>query len=182
MQITSPVQIGGLADSKMREAIGAVCVHWSLLELMVERVIANLKESPGTVTYEGDLAHRLDDLKAAAKQTLDQEDRERISEIAGFIKKLKEERHRIAHGLWALDHEGNFYSIFYRDKAGRPDRPATCEDIRAVKLLIWEAHEALSPFAGPGKFVGLPPSHIPTKQVPPRPVLPPDKRAKRNKP
>ena len=68
MQIKNEVQISGLANSKMREAIGAVCVHWSLLELMVERVIANLEGNPSVVTYKSDLAHRLGDLKVTAKR------------------------------------------------------------------------------------------------------------------
>lgn len=182
MKIRKEVHISGLADSKMREAIGAVCVHWSLLELIVERVIANLKGDSSTAEYISDLAHRLDDLKTAAKAHLSAEDSERISEIAGYIKKIKEERHRVAHGLWAVERDGSFVSLFPRDATGNIPRPMDTEEIRGIKLRIWEAHQALKPFADLSQPVVLASPHKRKKQVPPRPALPPDRRAKKNKP
>ena len=53
----------------IRERIGAISVHWSVLELMVERVIATLEGNPGIVTYEKKLARRLEDLKKLARKT-----------------------------------------------------------------------------------------------------------------
>ena len=182
MQVKKELQISGLADSKMREAIGAVCVHWSLLELMVERVIANLQGNPSAVTYQSDLAHRLDELKALAKRQLCPEQQARISEIAGFIKKLKSERHRIVHGLWALDTSGNFISLFPRDASGHIGKARHQGDIREIKLLIWQAHEALRPFADFEQSVELSSPDIPAKQVPLRPVLPLAQTTKKNTP
>ena len=180
MQVKAEFQISSLADKPMREAIGAICVHWSLLELMVERVIATLEGNPRTVRYTSDLAHRLHDLKAAAKKHLCPEKRNRISEIAGFIKKVGKERHRVAHGLWALDASGNFMSIFPRDESGHVGKPMDTKEMRKIKLLIWQAHEALKPFADLGQSVELSSRHRPSKQVPPRPVLPPAQKAKKN--
>ena len=103
MKITKEVQISGLADAKMRGQIGAVCVHSSLLELMVERVLANLQGKAGMVSYSEDLAHRLDTLKAVAKaSTLSDYDKKTIVQIIGRIKTLLNDRHRVIHGLWRL--------------------------------------------------------------------------------
>lgn len=182
--ILRDAHISGLADSKMREAIGAICVHWSLLELMVERVIANLNGDSRAVTYKADLAHRLDDLKKAAKSltpSLTPEKRNRISEISGFIKKVKEERHRAVHGLWCLDSSGNFKSLFPRDASGHMERDMDFVELRQIKLRIWQAHEALRPFADFSQAPVLSSPHKYAKQVPPRPVLLPDSQSKKNK-
>jgi hypothetical protein len=55
-------RLTGVADRAMREQIGAVCIYWSLLELMVERVIANLEGRPGVATYNDDITRRLESL------------------------------------------------------------------------------------------------------------------------
>lgn len=139
---------------------------------MVERVIANIEGNSGVVTYKSDLAHRLDELKKAAKANLCSDQSHRISEIAGFIKVLKEERHRIAHGLWGLSADGNFISIFPRDATGHVGKPMDANDMREIKRLIWQAHQALSPFADLGQSVELSLRRTPSTQVSPRPVLP----------
>lgn len=181
MKITKETQISGLANHDMREAIGAICVHWSLLELMVERVIANLEGRPGTVTYTKDLSHRLDDLKAVAKAKLPKDRRQRLSQIIGFIKDLKEERHRAAHGLWGMDDDGNFISLFPRDASGRIEQPTDREELRNIKRQIWDAYGALGPFVDLSKSVVLASPHKHRTQARRRPVLPPDPQATQNK-
>ncbi len=145
----------GIADNKMRAQIGAVCIHWSLLELMVERVIANLGGSSQIVTYTEDLAHRLDTLKKLAKAKLSANDVEDLRKIRSEISRLKEERHRIVHGLWGLDTNGNIASIFPRTKSQKLEKPMTTQDVRTVKLEIWQANAELKKFADLSKSPAL---------------------------
>lgn len=146
MKITKSFEITGLAHSKMREAIGAICVHWSLLELMVERVIAQLEDHPRSVTVKEDITRRLPVLKNLAKK-LPPGAANKLRELAGEIKTLKDERHRPVHGLWGFDEHGNIHSIYFRDSAGQPDKPMSTNDMRQIKLKIWNLYQRLEKFA-----------------------------------
>lgn len=145
-----------LVNHKIRGQIGAVCVHWGLLELAVERVIANLRGDPGIVTYEEDVGHRLDTLKALAKEKLAPDVAAEISEIAGEIKNVGHERHRVVHCLWAMDKDGEVISVFARSKIDDPSKPMDAEAVRQVKLRIWRVIKRLMKFVGPEKRAVLP--------------------------
>ena len=111
-----------LAGNPMREQIAGVVIHWSLLELTVERVIANLEGRHENVKFEGGLVERLTLLKRLAKRKLSEKQAAEIVEIAGEIKTLTNQRNRVVHGLWGLDEKGELASIYYREKRGKPSR------------------------------------------------------------
>jgi hypothetical protein len=102
-------KITGL-DRAMREQIGGVCVYWSWLELMVERVIAKLEGKPGVVTYDGkpDFAGRLRKLRKLAETHATpvfgaEIHKAEIHKILDRIENLRPHRHRVVHGLWGID-------------------------------------------------------------------------------
>lgn len=171
MKITKLLQIGAIADEPLRGAIGALCVHWALLELSVERVIANLKGNPGIVTYSEDLGHRTDTLKRLAKASsaLLAGESNTLCILASEIKKLCHERHRYVHGLWGLDIDGSLINIFPRAKDGAPARPATPAAIRLVKLRAFSLHKQLLTFVDSTRVVALPSRRKQNPKVPPAP-------------
>ncbi len=62
-----------LASGPMREQIAGVVIHWTMLELTVERVIANLEGRRGEVKFEQNLDPRLGSLKKLARKKLSKE-------------------------------------------------------------------------------------------------------------
>ena len=42
----APVHVHSLADKAARECVGAVFLHWAILALVTERIIADLPRSP----------------------------------------------------------------------------------------------------------------------------------------
>jgi hypothetical protein len=167
MQITQ-TKITALADMAMRQEIGAVCVHWSLLELMVERVIANLQGTPGIATYQEDLGHRRRTLKKIANKhlSLSEAQKATIRAAAGDIKILAEERHRIIHGLWGMNARGEVVSIFPRTDKKPQARPMDREAIRAVKLQTFRVIKQLEPFADREAAVALAYQRKPPREAP----------------
>ena len=143
-----------LKDRMIRERIGAISVHWSVLELMVERVIATLEGNPGIVTYEKKLARRLEDLKELAK-TRPTDEAEELVTIAGDIKSLSHKRHRAIHGLWGLDTKGRLLSQYPTARNGQVEKTMTPDDLKQLKLQIWR--KGIRPL---GKFA---PFHVPTE-------------------
>jgi hypothetical protein len=141
-----------LRDSAMREQIGAVCVYWSLLELMVERVIADLERKPGRVSYKTALTRRLEKLKTLAGEHLPGHAAE-IDEIADQISELSKDRHRVVHGLWAIDETNAIvWAIRLGAKLPEPrEKQMQLEQIRQIKFRIWETYKRLEPFGGRGK-------------------------------
>ena len=135
-----------LARGPMREQIAGVVIHWTMLELTVERVIANLKGRRDTVRFEQNLDRRLKPLKQLAKKNLPKEQAAEIVEIAGGIKALINERNRVVHGLWGLDDKGELTSIYYREKRGNRSRPMNSHDVRQIKLETWDKIRRLRRF------------------------------------
>lgn len=148
MKVTKELHISGLADKDMRAAIGAVCVHWSLLELMVEYTIADLEGRIARVVYTEDITRRLEVLKTLAWAKLPAEQAQYIAETSGYIKTISEDRHRAVHGLWAMDTEaGNIVSIYPRAKRDDHAKPYVIDDLRETKRKIWDAYLRLRRFA-----------------------------------
>ena len=139
-------RITKLTTGPMREQIAGVVIHWTMLELTVERVIANLEGRRGTVRFEQNLDRRLKPLKQLAKKKLPKEQAAEIVEIAGEIKALINERNRVVHGLWGLDDKGELTSIYYREKRGDRSRPMNSHDVRQIKLETWDKIRRLRRF------------------------------------
>lgn len=139
-------RITKLTTGPMREQIAGVVIHWTMLELTVERVIANLEGRRGTVRFEQNLDRRLKPLKQLAKKKLPKEQAAEIVEIAGEIKALINERNRVVHGLWGLDDKGELTSIYYREKRGNRSRPMNSHDVRQIKLETWDKIRRLRRF------------------------------------
>jgi hypothetical protein len=155
MKATQRINLTGLADRAMREQIGAVCIHWSLVELMVERVIANLEGRPGIVTYDDDVTRRLRLLKQLARKHLSVDLADQIATIAGAVKELREDRHRIAHGLWGIDETNTIVSIYPWAKNEPRGKAIDAKEIREIKLRIWRVYQQLQPFADHGRSLAL---------------------------
>jgi hypothetical protein len=150
------MRITGLSDKRaMREQIGAVCIHWSLLELMVERLIANLQGNRNVVTYHAPIKTRIEVLEKLARKHLPAS-ADKIAAIARTIKDLTAERDRVVHGIWGID-EANApmrMSLHLKAKKGKPRaRPMETEDIRDLKLRIWQTYRQLEQFADRGKIM-----------------------------
>ena len=139
-------RITKLTTGPMREQIAGVVIHWTMLELTVERVIANLEGRRGTVRFEQNLDRRLKPLKQLANKNLPKEQAAEIVEIAGEIKALINERNRVVHGLWGLDDKGELTSIYYREKRGNRSRPMNSHDVRQIKLETWDKIRRLRRF------------------------------------
>src|SRR5262249_52484136 len=149
--------ISAIADEKLRGAIGALCVHWALLELAVERVIANLEGNPQVIAYSEDLAHRTETLKDLAKSSgLTPAQKTTLCSLASDIKQLGHDRHRYVHCLWGLDASGNLISLFPRTKVGEQGEPASAAQIRQTKLKTWQLTKKLLQFVEKGPISVLP--------------------------
>lgn len=101
-KITAPMTPG------LREAIGAVCVHWALLELMIERVVAFQTKQSIDVAYDNDFGGNMDLLENYRKKrrrTLDPAVAAKWAELIEAGRKLAKERHRIVHGFGASSNE-----------------------------------------------------------------------------
>jgi hypothetical protein len=142
------LKIGTVTDPEMREQIGGVCVHWALLEMMVELVIANLEGKPNEVTYPDNLSRRLKTLKGLAERsTLQEQEKAEICEVASQIEATVDERHRVVHTLWAKDENGIVYSIHPWSKDRRKQgKPLHNEDVPKIKLHIRNLAKRLTPF------------------------------------
>jgi hypothetical protein len=142
------LKIDTVTDSGMREQIGGVCVHWALLEMMVELVIANLEGKPNEVTYPDNLSRRLKTLKSlAGKSTLLEQEKAEICEVASQIEAIVDERHRVVHTLWAKDENGVIYSIHPWSKDRKKQgKPLHDEDVRKIKLRIRKLAKRFAPF------------------------------------
>lgn len=150
--------VHAIANPQMRQAIGGVCVHWAILELSVERVISNLRGDPGVVTYQEDMGHALDTMKKLARESehLIQEQKNEIVDLAGKIKTLAQERHRVVHGLWGMDTAGQIHSLFPRSKPHEmPGRPMTEAEVVEIKRRVWRTGKALQKFASATQSVAL---------------------------
>jgi hypothetical protein len=146
------LEIRALTDPGLREAIGGVCVHWALLELTIERVLSHLAGDGGVLRYESDLGNNLQRLLSMAEdsQTLDEAQKSEIADLVGKIRSLRNERHRITHGLWGKDDIGAIHSIFPALKRNvEPVVPITIEDIRTVKLATFFLGKALRKYVDP---------------------------------
>lgn len=158
-----PLRISALADKHMRNQLGALCVHWALLELIVERVIAAWEGRGGKVEYKKDLAKRLPRLKELAREKLPVEQATAVENIASQIHALGHRRHHVVHGLWGIDENGNFYSVHPRTKLQKVAVPQNAQTIREIKLEAHRLFLALEEFAPPTAHIVL---ALPNKQWP----------------
>jgi|SRR5688572_8108041 len=146
------LEIRALTDPGLREAIGGVCVHWALLELTVERVLSHLTGEGGVLLYESDLGKNLERLLTLteASNSLDATQKSEIRNLVGDVRSLRNERHRIVHGLWGKDGNGYIHSVFAAIKRDvEPVVPITVEDIRQVKLKVIFLGKALRNYVDP---------------------------------
>jgi hypothetical protein len=151
-------KLTGLSDKAMREEIGAVCIYWSLLELIVERVIADLEHHTGTVVYKPYFKGRLERLEKLAKRKLPSATANEISKIKGAIEDLIADRDRVVHGLWVMDDAKGILSVHFGARLPEPrEKRALTQDIRQIKKRIFQTYQQLEPFAGRTKSVAVAP-------------------------
>lgn len=117
---------------------------------MVERVISKIdprRPDNALLTVREDIDRQLDRLKKLAHGKLPSAQVEEIRAIVGRIKTLKQERHRVVHGLWGIDPNGDVASIYFRDKSGTVMKTRTAPDLQRLKLDIWQEYLALEKIA-----------------------------------
>ena len=138
----------------LRDAIGSVCVHWALLEFVVERVIAFQTRQSIEVTYERDFGGNMAFLEKYLKDNpglgpvL-------VEEWVSLIKegrRLAKERHRIVHGLWHV--EGDTIISFFPElkSKGRKidaEQRMTVEGIHEFKRSLFKLGRLWAQFASP---------------------------------
>jgi hypothetical protein len=150
--ITIPV------DPFTRDQIAGVTIHWSVLELMVERVIAMLQGKGGVVEYAASLEIRVRKMKKLAKTSvsLSGEQRKELLAVSSLALALRSDRDRVVHGLWSMTDDGRLQS-FHPWARGKPTRPLDAQKIRSIKLDIFRLHRRLDRFvdvALPVQFFG----------------------------
>src|SRR5688572_22043298 len=127
------VEIRALVDPGLRGVIGGVCIHWALLELTVERVLSYIDGTHGLLRYESDLGQNLQRLSQVVESCdkLDASQKSHIRELVDQIRSVRDERHRVTHGLWGKDEDGTIHSVFPALRRNvDPMKPMTIEDIR----------------------------------------------------
>jgi hypothetical protein len=149
--ITAPTTPG------LRDAIGAVCVHWAVLELMVERVAAFQTKQSIEVVYENDFGGnmRLLEKHMEGHPALV----ESWTELIKTGRELARERHRIVHGLWHVEEPDTIISFFPELKGkGRkidPDKRMSVDGIHAFKRSVFKLGQRWRRFADPSDDVRL---------------------------
>jgi hypothetical protein len=137
----------------LRDAIGAVCMHWSLLELMVERVVAFQTKQSIEVTYEKEFGQNLDALEQHLK---DHPDIDPILALQWIWliaqgRKLAKDRHRIVHGLWHVEGDEKIISFFAELKRKKrkidPVQEVAVEGIQELKRAIFQLGQLWRQFA-----------------------------------
>jgi hypothetical protein len=146
------------ADSFTREQIAGVTIHWSVLELMVERVIAHLRGKGGIVEYAANLEIRVRYLKKLVKKSvlISTEQRKVLLAVCSLALQLRSDRDRVVHGLWSRTKDGHLLS-FHPWAKGKPTRPLDAKQVRRIKLQIFALHRKLDEFVDqtlPAQFFG----------------------------
>ncbi len=133
----------------LRDAIGAVCMHWGLLELMLERVVAFQTNYSTEVQFTSDFSKNLEALERRIKQEDAQPIlRQVVQELVDKARELREDRHRIAHGLWHIAANGDIISFFPQLKRKVvPERTMTIEQIHDIKRAIFDLSMRFRQFA-----------------------------------
>ena len=151
-------EIRAITDEGYREAIGGVCIHWALLELTVERVLANLESGSTLLRYDAQLATNLDRLSALVETStaLAIDQREKLRQLLTEVKSTRDERHRLVHGLWGRDANGVVHSIFPAiSRKPDPARPISVDDIRQTKRRIFRLGKRLRAYVNPSEQVQI---------------------------
>ena len=144
-QLASPVHLHSLADKAARESLGAVCLHWVTLDLMVERLLANLNGESSTVRCSNRLCQRLEELRdAASRHGLEPEERSRVEDIALELLALHEEWERLLSEAWSMD-PGCVLTPLARGYHKQKGVKAECA--RRLKANLWRNYRQLQQIA-----------------------------------
>ena len=96
--------ISPLVSGNVCTHIGRICVYWSNLELVVERLIWHLDgktpKEGRPITAKENIDPRLKRLKKLSKQVMTPEDALKITAISSDIKAVKRARNWAVHGLY----------------------------------------------------------------------------------
>jgi hypothetical protein len=152
------IEIRALTDPGLRDAIGGVCIHWALLELTVERVLANLTGERGLLRYEKPLRENLErvELVAGTSTALTEVQKKDVLGLIADVRAISIERHRIAHGLWGKDVNGVVHSVFAAISRTVPlAKEVKVEDIRQLKLAIILLGKKLRTYVDPSDQVQI---------------------------
>src|SRR5262245_2070935 len=108
------MDIRALIDHGLREATAGVCIHWALLEPTADGVLSYFENTGGLLRYESDLESNIKRLSALIEATdkLEANQRTEIRELVGQIRSVRDDRHRVVHGLWGKDGDGAIQSVF----------------------------------------------------------------------
>jgi hypothetical protein len=112
-----------ISDAQL-QAIGKVAVNWSLLEFLINRVIADLLSitpKEGRIVVSAmNLRPRLDILRLLAElHDWPEVELESLKKVTERIDKAREQHNLIVHGLWVEDNAGCPYLVKYTGKKGR---------------------------------------------------------------
>ena len=145
-----------------RMMIGTICVNWSIMEFLVQRIIWNLRnlnEKEGReVTGNCDINSWRKMLKDDAKKILKgrEDDKKELVSIAGDIKKWQPQRNLLVHAYWSINDEGRLYAVIFREGQLRGPNPMTWKRMEDLNNEILTLISRLYEFLQQGKSV--PPS------------------------
>jgi hypothetical protein len=132
------------------EAIGKVCIHWALLESIVDVALSKLagfalEDSRGAiVTAHMSWPQKMDVLSAIVDAFLaDHPHLARFESVKPLLKKAQEGRNRVVHGQWGvLDGKVHKLRLTARGKLKTSIEPIALDEIHAVALDIGRAGAA----------------------------------------
>ena len=147
----APVHVHSLADKAARECVGAVFLHWVILDLVTERIIANLQRSPGPVHCSGRLCERLAQLRdMLGDSEMDLDEGRQVEEILYAIVGLHQEWQALLNEAWSL----NLDCVLVPLSRGPNQRKGiTAERARRMKAALWQHYRDLQAIAMKTAFV-----------------------------
>ena len=136
--LASPVHLQHLADKAARESLGGVVLHWVILDLVVERVHANLRHDSGPVYCTGRPCDRLRDLCHIMHEgELASSDWPRIEEIGTAALELQSEWQALLEKAWGMDADCGLIPLsrgYHRPNGIR------AEPARRLKSALWHLY------------------------------------------
>ena len=143
-------RIFNLVPGPIVAQIGRICVHWSIMELTMERVIWHLSgispKAGRLVTARQNIDPRIKRLKKLARQYLTNEAQEEIYAICRDIKDVQEQRNWAVHGLYGINKHGERFQISYRKDPNGVAKPVNDNSLREVRRAIYRLQIKLEQF------------------------------------
>ena len=141
----APVHVHCLADKAARECVGAVFLHWAILDLVTERIIANLRRDPGPVHCSGRLCERLTELRdMLGDSRMDLDEGREVEDILSAVLDLQQEWQAMLNEAWSLSVDCVLVPL---SRGPNQRKGITAERARRMKAALWQHYRDLQNIA-----------------------------------